>query len=75
MPILTLTLHLDPHERDRAVEGVEGLDDVVDQVLLGEGALDEVVLDLLVLQPAQEDAAAALERPTGATDLLVVGDG
>ena len=44
-------------------------------MFLGEGLLDEPVLDLFVLLPAQQDPAAGLEGTAGAADLLVVGDG
>ena len=65
---------LDAKRGDRAVEPLERRQHVVDDVVRGEGALDEVVLDVLVLEPAQEYAATACERAPGASDLLVVGN-
>ena len=40
-----------------------------------EGRVHEVLGDVVVLAPGQEDAVGMLDGATGATDLLVVGDG
>ncbi len=72
---LEVDLLLESEQRQRRTRPFERLDDVVHEVLRRERRLDEVVLDLLVLEAAQEDAGAPVERPAGAPHLLVVGDG
>ena len=69
-----LSLHLHLHERQRDIGPIERADHVSHEMLLGEGLLDEVVLDVLVLETAQEHGPTRCERTTGTADLLVVAD-
>src|SRR2546425_336153 len=40
----------------------------------GERALDEVILNLIILASAQQDSVGAIDRTAGSSDLLIVSD-